>query len=71
MMKIYEILAWSSVTAFDKAFFFEIEASDRAGALAKFAEVAESQEYSWRKLRLERIEAREDRLARLADLGLV
>lgn len=70
MMKTYEILAWSSVTALDKAFFFEIEASDFDSAMAKFAEAAESVEYSWRKLRVERIESREDRLARLAALGL-
>jgi hypothetical protein len=69
MMKTYEVLAWSSVTAFDKAFFFEIEALDFDSAMAKYREISESPEYSWRKLRVERWDTREDRMRAEAVFG--
>jgi hypothetical protein len=67
-MKTYELLAWSSVTAFDKPFYFEFVAPSYDSAMAKFREVSESEEYAWRKLRLDRIETWEDRMERLAAL---
>jgi hypothetical protein len=69
-MKNYEVVAWSSVTAFDKVFFFEFMALDEKDALAKFSAICDSPEYAQRKLRLESLESTEDRLARIAALGL-
>lgn len=66
MMKIYECLAWSSIPFVDKAFFFNIEASSEAEAKEKFMELYNSPEYRWAKMRVERWELQEDRLARIA-----
>lgn len=66
MMKTYEVLAWSSVAWYDKAFFFEIEASDLADAQRKVGELVSSQEWAWRELLIERIEDKAEREARCA-----
>jgi hypothetical protein len=66
MMKIYEVLTWSSATAFDEAFFFQIEASNLADAKKKVAELVTSQEWVRKKLLVERIEEQAERLARCA-----
>lgn len=65
MMKTYEALAWSSVGIFDEGFRFEFEASNLAEAQQKYAEIASSQEWAWRKLFLQQIGTVEERNARV------
>ena len=70
MMKTYEILAVSSVAGCvgfqDGVFFFEVEATSIRDAYKRFDEMRNSPELARKKLRMEHIETKAERLARCA-----